>query len=216
MVNNQQYQYQPVLQTGQFISCRWCDENNYVYQQLAEYIDYKFKQYSRLLVIRLDLGFVDGTTCQWSAEDARANFQKFLNNRRMLALFKNEVGFAWVLECGPEKGFHYHLIFLFNGALSQQDQSIGHAIGQYWKNKINNGSGNYYCSNDNKVMFKEQGLLGIGMIHRSDEQARANLLSNVSYLAKDDELLQGMLPESSKRFRTFGKGEIPKNLQNKK
>ena len=189
----------------------WCDENNYIYKELSHYLDKKFQKHSRLLVIRLDLSFIEGSRGQWNAYCARDQFKRFMNNRRMIGLIDNEVGFAWTLEFGKDKGFHYHLILLFNGARSQQDQKIGHAIGTYWMNDINNGLGTYYCSNDDKTMFQAKGQLGIGMIHRHDETARANLLSIASYLAKDDPLIKPMLPSDGGRFRTFGKGAVRKS-----
>jgi hypothetical protein len=50
--------------------------------------------------------------------------------------------------------------------------------------------------------------VGIGMISRNDMQKRNNLLYVASYLVKIDPLRQQALPESMKRFRTFGRGEM--------
>ncbi|QLI80848.1 inovirus-type Gp2 protein [Chitinibacter fontanus] len=201
-------QQQPIPQIGMYIPCLWCDESNYIYQSIKEYIDYKFNLHSRLLIIRLDLGFKDNTTGQYNAEYARACLQKLMNNKRKLKLFSNERGYVWSLEYGQDKGFHFHCFFIFDGSSSQQDQTIGHAIGQYWVNIITQGTGSYYCSNDDKAKFEAEGTLGIGMIHRYEHHKRANLMSIASYLAKDDALIKPMLPESTKGFRTFGRGEM--------
>lgn len=195
------------------IPCLWCDESNYAYRSMKEYLDYQFQDHSRLLIVRLDLGFIDNSIGKNNPEYTRDYLQRLLNNRRSLKIFNNLVGYMWSLEFGIDKGFHYHCIFIFDGARSQQDQTIGHAIGQYWMNSITHGTGTYYCSNDEKARFEAEGLLGVGMIHRHDQHKRSNLLSVASYIAKDDDLIKSMLPEGLKRFRTFGRGEVANNIK---
>lgn len=187
----------------------WCDEQSYHYQSLKNYLDYQFDTHSRLLVVRLDLGFVYGSLGQNDAYSARDYFQRLMNNKRNLNISKTMVGYIWSMEFGITKGFHFHCIFLFDGAQSMYDQKLGHALGQYWTEKITNGTGTYYCSNDDKARFEAEGQLGIGMIHRHDYDKRSNLLNIASYLVKEDQLLSTVLPEGDKRIRTFGKGEMP-------
>lgn len=187
----------------------WCDEKSYHYQSLKNYLDYQFDTRSRLLVVRLDLGFLFGSLGQNDASSARDYFQRLMNNKRNLSITKTMIGYAWSMEFGADKGFHFHCIFLFDGARSMYDQKLGHALGQYWIEKITHGTGTYYCSNDDKEKFEAEGLLGIGMIHRHDYDKRNNLLGIASYLVKEDPLLSTVLPEGDKRFRTFGKGEMP-------
>ena len=194
------------------IPCLWCDEENRKYQSLKGYLDYQFSRRSRLLVVRLDLGFIPGSLGQNHAGHARDCFKHFMNNKRQLDITKSMVGYAWALEFGIEKGCHYHCIFLFDGARSQQDLSLAHAIGQYWIESITNGTGTYFCSNDNKARFEAEGTLGVGMIHRNDHDKRTNLLNVASYLVKGDEHLQAVLPEGEPNIRTFGKGGMPKNI----
>lgn len=179
------------------------------YQSLMTYIDQQFEKRSRLLVIRVDLGFSVGTQGQYDAELARECFARFMNNRRRNSIFYNEIGYAWAMEWAQDRGFHYHFIFLYDGHLSQQDVTIGHLIGQYWRNVITEGTGYYHCSNDDKFDLERRGYpVGIGMIHRNDVAKRANLRMIATYLLKEGINIRAVLPESSRRFRTFGHGEI--------
>ena len=187
----------------------WCDEQSYHYQSLKNYLEYQFDTRSRLLVVRLDLSFVYGSLGQNDAYTARDYFQRLMNNKRNLSITKTMVGYAWSMEFGIDKGFHFHCIFIFDGARSQQDLTLGHALGQYWTENITNGTGTYYCSNHDKARFEAEGLLGIGMIQRHEYDKRNNLLSIASYLVKEDQLLSTVLPEGDNRIRTFGKGEMP-------
>lgn len=185
------------------------DSNNY--QSLIGYINRLFDKRSRLLVIRIDLSFSIGAAGQYDAEHARECFSKFMNNRRCNGIFRNEIGYAWALEWAQDRGFHYHFLFFFDGHESQQDITIGHRIGQYWRDVITQGTGYYHCSNDDKENLERMGYpVGIGMIHRNDHGLRENLLRMATYMLKEEAegmpQLRSVLPESLRRFRTFGHG----------
>lgn len=183
-------------------------EDSSNYQSLIGYVNRLFDKRSRLLVIRIDLSFSVGTRGQHDAEYARECFGRFMNNRRNNGIFENEEGYVWALEWAPERGFHYHCLFFFDGHKSQQDITIGHRIGQYWRDVIAQGTGYYYCSNDDKDELERRGWpVGIGMIHRDDQAKRAALLACSTYLLKEGESLRTVLPESLRRFRAFGRGE---------
>jgi len=188
------------------IPCLWCDESSHNFLSLKEYFDYKFTQHSRLLVVRLDLKFQSGSFGQNDAWHAKDCFQRFLNNIRVLKITENLVGYAWAMEYGPNTGFHYHCFFLFDGARSQQDIKLGRELGWYWVETITQGTGLFYCSNDDKGIFEANNTLGIGMIHRDDQIKRAHLLGIASYIVKDNGLPSAVLPEGCTNFRTFGKG----------
>lgn len=179
------------------------------YQSMTDYLDSLFDRHARLLVVRLDLYFSEGSAGHLYVEHTRACFARLMNNLRSCHSFiKNKLGYIWRLEFGQDRGFHYHCIFIFNGAKSQQDQSLGHAIGQYWRDVITEGTGTYHCCNDFKADYQRQGNLGIGMIHRNDLEMRYHLFKTASYLMKPDPLIKSMLPAELKRVRTFGRGEL--------
>ncbi|SFN45168.1 Protein of unknown function [Formivibrio citricus] len=195
-------QCQYAMQTWSF-----SDSNNL--RSTMKYIDHLFQKRSRLLAIRIDLSFRAGTEGQYNAELAREYFSRFMNNRRNNSIFANEMGYIWAMEWGPERGFHYHCIFFYDGHASQQDITIGSRIGSYWINEITQGTGYFSCSNDNKSELERKGFpVGIGMIHRNDVGMRENLAWIATYLIKNETNIRAVLPESLKRFRTFGHGEI--------
>ena len=191
----------------------WRYVENHNFFSAVNYINHLFDLRARLLVIRIDLSFQHETQGQYDAEYARACFQRLLNNRRSNSIFRNLMGYIWVLEYGQERGFHYHCIFFYDGHYSQQDITISHRIGAYWRDAITQGAGCYYSCNDSKETLAKRGFpIGVGMIHRNNMQSREDLIWITTYLLKETEEdgtpLHTVLPESLRRFRSFGHGEI--------
>lgn len=191
----------------------WQYQQDSNYHSLLNYIDWMFAQRSRLLVIRIDLSFRSEARGQYDAEYARDCFQKLLSSRRYHQIFSHLIGYVWAMEHGAERGFHYHCIFCFDGHERQKDMSIGYQIGQYWREVITQESGYFYCCNDDITDLGLQGYpIGIGMIHRNSQQEVENMVWMSTYLIKQAEAgepqLQAVLPDSIKRFRTFGRGEM--------
>lgn len=207
-------QSQAYFDQARFINVQsWQFEESHNYYSLMKYIESLVNTYSRLLTIRIDLSFQVGTQGQYDAEYARSCLQRLLNNSRSNRIFDNMVGYVWALEHAPERGFHYHFIFFYNGHKSQQDVTIGHEIGKYWVNSITNGTGYYFCSNANKGELERMGLpVGIGMVSRNDPAQLQSMRWMATYLLKGagegEPTLRSVLQESLGRFRTFGRGEI--------
>ena len=180
------------------------DDNFYT---ANEFVNQLFTEKSRLLIIRVDFGLHGYSKFKYDAEYIREAMQRMLNNKRGQSnLFGNCVGYLWGLELGSDKGFHYHCFFFYDGAQSQQDQSIGHGIGRYWM-QITNHEGTYYCSNDDKHQFEIEGKCGIGMINRCELTKRQQLSNLLGYLFKDTNATKLALNGYGlKRFRLFGKG----------
>jgi len=175
---------------------------------LVSYMDSLFNRYDRLLVHRVDFAYHMGNTIKTNSEintkylEAKGDFRHFLNNTKSNHLFNHMVGYVWKLEYGAEKGFHYHVLFFFNGAKMFKDRNLAMLVGEYWKNNITKGRGIYYNCNANKHRYSQ---LGIGMIKYSDITLRAALYKTASYLVKVDHYARLLSPDNA---RTFGRGEI--------
>ncbi|MDN3234319.1 inovirus-type Gp2 protein [Pseudomonas sp. WAC2] len=84
--------------------------SNKNHKELTKYIDALFERYSKLLVLRIDLSYSKENSKTTQAEAARDREHLF-ENARSNKLFADMVGWIWKLEHGPEKGFHYHMMF---------------------------------------------------------------------------------------------------------
>ncbi|USX25537.1 inovirus Gp2 family protein [Oxalobacteraceae bacterium OTU3CINTB1] len=176
------------------------------YSSAEKYVQSLFEKYSRLLVVRLDLGFRNTENAideGVSIEDAKKLLSRFLNAKRSNKIFDDVVGYIWKLEYGELKGYHYHLLIFLDGSRARKDISRGMLMGEYWLN-LTQGNGVFYVSNFNKHCFEKLGLLGIGMISHSESDKIRNLHKILKYFFKTDQYLR---EKPSKRSRMYGKGE---------
>ncbi len=176
------------------------------YRSAEKYVKTLFMKYSRMLVMRIDLGFRNDHPEQkneMSLEKAQKYFFKFLNNIRNTDIYRNQIGYIWKLESGREKGYHFHLMFFYDGSLSQKDHYIADQIGKYWIS-LTEGVGIFYNCNASKHKYRN---CGIGMVGHSDDAMCKNLYLALKYLFKKDQFLS---EKFKLRTRVYGRGELPK------
>lgn len=151
----------------------------------AEYARGVLNQYSRTLVVRVDLGYRHVTDARLRIEHVMQDVGCLMQARARDALFENEIGYVWAIEQGPDKGFHVHTVFFFNGGKENGDYYLGQRIGALWAS-ITGGRGYYHSCNVNKEAYGDH--LGIGTIHRSDLRECSNTIEYVvKYLLKDSQ-----------------------------
>ena len=180
------------------------------FKSAMDYEKSMFAWRSRLMVMRNDFGYHAKCNQVVTIAEARRDFKHFLNNsRKNSSLFGSMGGYIWKLEYGCDgKGFHFHVVFFYDGAKSQHDAYIAKQIGEYWVNTITKGRGNYHNCNQDKRQYKH---LGIGMIHRDETEKRGALSKAIQYLTKKDHCMKLDIDGG----RVFGKGGKPApNLTN--
>lgn len=182
-------------------------ERNAVLEQYARALT---AYYCRLLVVRLDVGYLWQAQRQVTIDDVYAHLEMFNRLRYSDPVFEHLVGSTWCLEQGRLSGYHGHLTYFFNGSAVQNGWYKGKAIGGLWKHTTR-GIGRFHVCNGDEFHYPRR---GIGMIHRSSPQECANLEYVMSYVGEFDKEPQylRMRPEGS---RTFGTGQAP-SLANKR
>jgi hypothetical protein len=197
----------PWFKTLEYNAQRVSDQN---FRGLQNYIDSLFTQYARLLVLRVDVGYQMDNIIQiedyilTKYHDAKHDRGRFLTNMESNSLGEQMLGYVWKLEYGPDKGWHYHLLFIFDGSKVREDQTLAMLIGEYWKNFITQGGGSYHNCNAFKGDYP---ILGIGMINYYDLELIQGLVQAAHYLTKPDYYARALVPGND---RTFGRKEIPK------
>ena len=183
--------------------------------KLAKFINRLFEYHSRILVVRVDLGYRQEFANTMPIEIVQMHRDQLLGDRRAYPeVFDGLLGYAWCLEESEQGGgYHYHLLAFYHGADHRQDISIGLAIGNRWKS-ITNSCGQCYVSNFDKERLRSMGCLGIGMINRTDIQLRINLIEKVAaYMTKKCTVFDTRSGRTeSGEFRSFGKSWMPKPL----
>lgn len=166
-------------------------------------------QYSKVLAIRLDLEYfssynrANGYESQAiSLRDAQQHRDAFIAYLRKGPLSKHLIGYAWKLEYGFEKGYHYHFAVFFDGQKVCKDISIGDWLGNHWRQVVTAGKGMFFNCNKKKEAYTR---CGVGMICRTDEEKWQALKDAIRYLTKVDLYLRFRGPG---RTRTFGIGRV--------
>jgi hypothetical protein len=180
---------------------RFAAEENF--RRGEELINALFASYSRLNVIRIDLLYKREHRA--SLEEAKADFNRLLNNSRQNSIFKHIVACIWRLEWAFDAGYHWHVIVFQDDSKSNRDWFVAQRIGDYWCNVITEERGRMHNCNADKNSYKR---LGIGTIHHEDFGKRDVLVNVVlRYLTKADELARPRVPKGT---RTFGMSQMPK------
>lgn len=177
------------------------------------YIDALFERHARLLVVRVDLSyrnkFCDGYRAEGgvTSEKVKAHRDKLLYDLKNKLFLASMVGYVWKLEYALSKGYHYHMLFFFDGSRVREDETLALIIGQHWCDKITEGRGIYRNCNANKEDYRLRGFgVGIGMINHHDCELRRNLQKAAAYLIKTDYYIRTVI---SGNGRAFGKGVMP-------
>lgn len=200
---------------------------------LNGYVSDLFKRYSRLLVVRLDFGYKQGLSLnplmaqyqvavstqpehgvsspheQFMPLGPSVTIDQVQQHREALLDFIRHTfgddfcGYAWKLEYGARKGYHFHVVLFFNGANLCRDVAIGAHIGNHWNSVITAGQGNYYNCNANKSSYQHP---CIGNLSWNDSGRQQGMAYLCAYLTKPDLYARLDLGEGQ---RTFGRGVSP-------
>lgn len=176
------------------------------YKELLKYVRRHSKK--NLLICRCDVGVqkmahafhkANSTEQAQIVHDAREQLFEFIGK----TFGDNFIGFAWKLEFGMRRGFHYHLMFLFNGRNLKSDIPIVRIIGEHWKHEVMGGEGTYYNCNAYKESYKS---CGIGRYSRkANPEMWEGIELMCAYLTKPDDLVRLQIAG----MRVFGKGNMP-------
>lgn len=178
---------------------------------LQQYLNCLFDHYARLLVVRVDLGYLKETMKQVSVYDFNNHLKTLrdlISNKK--TCFEHLEGYAWAIEQGFDRGFHCHLLLIYQGNDRQKDTYLGQAVGEKWQ-VITNGLGSYFNCNDSayKRQFANRNQLGLGMVYREDDSKAAtaeNAINAGLYLTDPDKADQAM-KVMVQGMRTFGHGQ---------
>jgi len=178
-------------------------------KSMRTYVDSLFEEgrgYSRLLVLRLDLGYREDYSQTVTIDQAKQDWKVFKNRSRFNSAFKYVVGGIWKLEWGVKRGHHFHCIFFLKGSDVYDEKFNAEKIGECWNRATPEDTGIVHISNLRKFDRR-----AVGMIEDDDPVKRGYLMEHLGYLAKKEQALQIKLTDGT---RTFGKWQTPKQRAN--
>ncbi|MCG3710939.1 inovirus Gp2 family protein [Aliarcobacter butzleri] len=178
-------------------------------ESTKKYIDDLSKKYSKLNVVRVDLGYTKEDSKSITFEDASKDLNKMLNNTRSKpTVFGEMVGYITKKELGEEKGVHIHVAIIYNGNIVREDITKAQQIGEYWKNNITKGKGVFHNCSKNEYKNK-----AVGVIDYKDEEKRKIFDEKVlTYLCKDEQSIDSL--KTNIKDRAFTRGIAPKKKSN--
>lgn len=175
---------------------------------LFQYLTQLTQHYAKLLFVRVDLGIKYDYQLDVGIEEFNAYLRKILKRvHNQDTCFKDLQGYAWAIEQGEKKGYHCHLLLIYDGHKHQNDFGLASMVGECWK-EITEDQGYFFTSNtpEYKSRLEQKGVLGIGMIHRDNYDQVQNAVNAGMYLVnpeKDGQYLRAWI----KSMRTFGRGQ---------
>ncbi|MBC9229051.1 inovirus-type Gp2 protein [bacterium SPL81] len=180
-------------------------------KRIQQYLTDLTEHYSKLLFVRVDLGYLKEQQYQVDVSVFQQHMDTF---RQRLAnqdgCFSDLQGYAWALEEGATKGLHAHILLIYDGHKHQQGFGLAKLVGDAWL-EITGRTGMYFNCHDTDYIkkFEREGILGIGMIHRNNPQQIANAINAAKYLVNPEKGFQYL---RSKTFgmRTFGVAQFEK------
>lgn len=186
-------------------------------RNVVAYFDDLFVDYSKILVVRVDLGYQACEADKLSFERAHRDIRRFINYRQWHACFKHCIGYVIGRERGTSsttenggngRGYHFHCFILFDGQKVKDDVELAKQIIDYWQNRIVNSlrtpaderTQTWFC-NCNVGNYRYN---GIGMVHHADELKRWHMISALIYLTKRSQALGDDVPPGT---RALTKGQ---------
>jgi len=189
--------------------------------QFSSYFDQLFQKHCKLLLVRVDLYYLFEHSP--SIREFDRDIKKLINRiQNKDTIFKDQVGYAYRLEQGGKsKGYHCHLLVIYNGSIRRRDSYYGQAIGELWQGHITQGCGYFYNGNQesHKKYYESQGKLGIGKLERKDVEGLgnvrlANTLKAIRYLAEPEKNHQYLRVRLNK-MRAFSKALFKPSARHK-
>jgi hypothetical protein len=164
--------------------------NEHALQQL---IDGAFERYPRLTTIRMDLGYKKAPDLPPDVQSID-DLEEVVSHRDALLMEVRKIfpvsliACAWKLEHCQQKGYGYHVLFLFDGTKVSDDIATGTALGEVWDRAVTKGAGVHYNHNANKktVNFNHVGVIS----HRHTKVQRMFKERVLNYMAKADYFMQ--------------------------
>ncbi|WP_440095200.1 hypothetical protein ACSUBI_13175 [Acinetobacter baumannii] len=200
---------------SQYRNDYWNEHARFIQQEqqnrnsLHQYLTKLITHYSELLFVRVDLGYLKEQQVYIGIENVQQHMS-ILRNRiaNQDRCFMGLRGYAWALEQGENKGYHCHLLLIYDPSKRMSDWYLADQVGKLWQSITGNLGWYFNCNTtDHKQQFKELNRLGVGHIQCNVQLEVSNALNAAMYLVNPEKYaqhLRAMLP----RMRSFGTGQF--------
>lgn len=191
----------------------WNEHARFIQQEsqnrvsLHQYLTKLTIHYSELLFVRVDLGYLEEQQVYIGIQDVQRHMN-ILRNRiaNQDGCFMGLRGYAWALEQGVKKGYHCHLLLIYDPSKRLSDWYLADQVWQMWNSITGNMGLHFNCNTtDHKQKFIRNDRLGVGHIRRSNPQEVINALNAAMYLVNPEKYAQHLRAKIP-YMRSFGTG----------
>ena len=176
---------------------------------LHQYLTKLTTHYSELLFVRVDLGYLKEQQVYIGIEDVQQHMNVLTNRiANQDGCFRGLQGYAWALEQGTDKGYHCHLLLIYDPSKRQNDWYLADQVGQLWQSITGNMGWHFNCNTtDHKQKFMRNDRLGVGPIRCSNPVEVSNALNAAMYLVNPEKYAQHLRAKIP-YMRSFGTGQF--------
>lgn len=200
---------------SQYQNDYWNEHARFIQQEqqnrnsLYQYLTKLITHYSELLFVRVDLGYLKEQQVNIGIQDVQQHM-KILRNRiaNQDGCFMGLRGYAWALEQGTEKGYHCHLLLIYDPSKRLSDWYLADQVWQMWNSITDNMGWHFNCNTtDHKQKFMRNDRLGVGHIQCNVELEISNALNTAMYLVNPEKYAQHLRAKIP-YMRSFGTGQF--------
>ena len=200
---------------SQYRNNYWKEQARFIIQEqqnqksLREYLTKLTTHYSELLFVRVDLGYLKEQQVYISIQNVQEHMN-ILRNRiaNQDGCFFGLQGYAWALEQGADKGYHCHLLLIYDPSKRQNDWYLADQVWQMWNSITGNIGVHFNCNTtEHKQKFKELNRLGVGHIQCNVAMEVSNALNAAMYLVNPEKYAQHLRAKIP-YMRSFGTGQF--------
>lgn len=161
--------------------------NHELYDELANHQDALFIRYSKLLMLRIDLAYLDDSISS-RYPDINATQIDIAMFIQQVKEIPSVVGYAWVLENGLQHGLHVHCVIYIDGQKHRKTWLFSSEISDVWKSVTSGDGYAHRCQPNPK--YKKQGERVTAW---NNSEGRDDMLYILSYLSKQDQKLDKLI-----------------------
>ncbi|MCY3197920.1 inovirus-type Gp2 protein [Acinetobacter baumannii] len=185
-------------------------------EKMIELVHALLHVHSKILVVRVDLGIIRTpeslinhhiSSDQWKSEQDSQFLLKALerlNENARMNRMKHALGYIHRIEYGPQKGYHVHAYYFFDGQDHWADITWGQYIAKQWQHVTNNQGSVFICN----MKKEDYRYCALGMLDYSDVEMLKNLEQSFDYLCKNDQYFQFTTQKRIRGFRISQPPEI--------
>lgn len=181
--------------------------NTYLKTRLFTHLDTLFDNYAKILMLRVDLGYLQYSEA-FSLQDEKEMAWQMTLLTEQLTIHTDVIGFAWVMENSEKHGIHIHATFYLDGQRHRKIWNTWQMINSLWIDITEREGYTHRCTPQSHYRVR-----GEWVIRHDDRRGRNGMNYILSYLSKVDQKEGGLIyqlsdiPERSRRGRPRRKSE---------